>query len=78
MGEDASVARFVLRVEVNGHKYAGYRLTDLHAQALDVLWQARQCNLHAVLGQHLRDVEVRADLERDGNREVAIPGRLLM
>src|SRR6516225_7665711 len=44
-----SVARFVRRVEVNGHKYAGYRLTDLHAEALDVLWQARQCILHAVL-----------------------------
>src|SRR6516164_1343176 len=70
------VARFVRRVEVNGHKYAGYRLADLHAQALDVLWQARQCILHAVLGQHLRDVEVSADLECDRNREVAVPGRL--
>src|SRR5215467_5103856 len=71
-----SVARFVRRVEVNGHKYTGYRLADLHTQALDVLWQARQRILHAVLGQHLRDVEVSADLERDGNREVAVPGRL--
>src|SRR6516225_394435 len=70
------VARFVRRVEVNGHKYAGYRLADLHSQVLDVLRQARQCILHAVLGQHLRDVEVSADLERDGNREVAVPGRL--
>src|SRR6516225_5010762 len=38
-----SVARFVRRIEVNGHKYARYRLSHLHAQALDVLWQARQC-----------------------------------
>src|SRR6516164_7982611 len=69
-----SVARFIRRVEVNGQKYTGYCLADLHAQALDVLWQARQCILHAVLGQHLRDVEVSADLERDGNRQVAVPG----
>src|SRR5215831_12684567 len=71
-----SVARLVRRVEVNGQKYTGYRLADLHAEALDVLWQARQCILHAVLGQHLRDVEVSADLECDRNREVAVPGRL--
>src|SRR5215831_10699969 len=71
-----SVARFVRRVEVNGQKYAGYCLADLHAQALDVVRKSRQRILHAVLGQHLRDVEVSADLERDGNREVAVPGRL--
>ena len=35
------VARLVRRVEVNGQQNAGYRLADLHAQALDVLWQAR-------------------------------------
>src|SRR5262249_28561904 len=54
--------------------YATLHVKDLLARLL--LWQARQCILHAVLGQHLRDVEVSADLERDGNREVAVPGRL--
>src|SRR5215475_6947493 len=34
------VARLVRRVNVNGQEDAGYRLPDLHAQALDVLWQA--------------------------------------
>src|SRR5262249_60518968 len=55
---------------------AGYRLADLHAQALDVLWQAGYYVLYPVLRQHLRDVEVGADRERDGYGEIAIPGRL--
>ena len=45
-------------------------------RSLDVLWQSRQCVLHAVLRQHLRDVEVSADLERDRDREIAVPSRL--
>ena len=61
---------------MNGHKYAGCRLSDLHAQSLDIFGKARQCILHAVLRQHLRDVAVRANAERDGYREVAVAGRL--
>src|SRR5260370_22094384 len=70
------VARLVRRVEVNGQQDAGYGLADLHAQALNVLWQAREYVLYPVLRQHLRDVEVGADRERDGYGEIAIPGRL--
>ena len=52
------------------------RLAHLHAQPLHVLRQARQRVLHPVLRQHLRDVQVRADAERDGDGELAVPGGL--
>jgi hypothetical protein len=48
----------------------------LHAQTLDVVWQSRQHVLHPVLREHLRNVEVGADPERDGDREIAVAGRL--
>ena len=52
------------------------RLAHLHAQALDVVRQARQRVLHPVLREHLRDVEVRADAEGDRDGELAVPGGL--
>ena len=51
-------------------------LPHLHAEALHIVGQARQRVLHPVLRQHLRDVEVGADTESDGDRELAVAGRL--
>ena len=42
----------------------GVAFLHLHAEALHVVGQARQRILHAVLRQHLRDVEVGADAEQ--------------
>ena len=61
---------------MNGQEDAGYRLADLHAQALHVVGQARQRVLNPVLRQHLRDVEIGADAERDRYGEIAVAGRL--
>ena len=66
----------VRRIEVHGEQDVRRRFPDLHAKALHVLRQAGQRVLHAVLRQHLRDVEVGADPERHGDRELAVAGGL--
>ena len=70
------VARFVRRVEVDGQQDVRRRLADLHAQALDVVRQPWQRILDTVLRQHLRHVQIGADLERHGNGQLAVAGRL--
>jgi hypothetical protein len=61
---------------VDGEQDVRRRLSHLHAEALDVDRQARQGVLHPVLGQHLRDVEIRADPEGHGDGELAVAGGL--
>ncbi len=76
VGEVQVVARPVRRIKVHGEQDVRRRLAHLHAQPLHVLRQPRQRVLHPVLRQHLRDVEVRADRERNGDGDLAVPGGL--
>jgi hypothetical protein len=61
---------------MDGKQDVRRRFSDLHAQALNVFGQARQRILNAVLGEHLRDVQVGSDPKRHGNGELAVAGRL--
>ncbi len=70
------VARAIRRIKVNCQQDVGRRLPHLHAEALHILGQSGQGVLHAVLRQHLRDIEVGPNSERHGYRELAIPRRL--
>jgi hypothetical protein len=58
------------------HHQVGRALGGGDAQVAHFLRQARQRLRHAVLNLHLRAVDVRADLEGDGENERAIHGRL--
>ena len=70
------VARAVGRIEMHREQDVGRRFPHLHAEPLHVLGQAGQRVLHAVLRQHLRDVEIGADPEGHGDGELAVAGRL--
>ena len=61
---------------MDGEQDVRRRFADLHAQPLHVLGQPRQRVLHAVLRQHLRDVQVGADPEGHRDGELAVAGRL--
>ena len=71
-----TVARAVGRDEMDGEQDVGRRFPDLHPLALDVLGQAGQGVLDAVLRQHLGDVQVGSDLEGHRDRDLAVAGRL--
>ena len=66
----------VRRIEVHDHHQVGRGLGHGDANVAHIHWQARQGDRHPVLHLHLGDVEVGAKLERDGNREAAIPVEL--
>jgi hypothetical protein len=61
---------------VDDHEQIGRRLERRHADAPDVLGQARLGDGDAVLHQHLRLVEIGAELERDGQHHLAVGGGL--
>ena len=70
------VAAVVRREQVDDHQHVGRLLLDGDAAALDQVGQDRLGQRHAVLHQHLGDVQVGAGLERDGQRVVAVVGAL--
>ena len=70
------VARGIGRIEMHREQDVGRRFPHLHAEPLHVVGQPGQRVLHAVLRQHLRDIEVGPDPERDGDGELAVAGRL--
>ena len=64
----------VLGVEEGDHQQVGRLLLRGDAEPSDFLGQPRLRDRHAVLRQHLRDVEVGAELEGDGDRGLAVVG----
>ena len=70
------VVALVGREQVHDHQEVGRRLDRRDADAPHVLGQARLGDRDAVLHQHLRLVEVGAELEGDGQRHLAV-GRAL-
>ena len=76
VGDIAAIERIVGRDEVHDHQEVGRGLARDDAEPLHVLGQARHRDRDAVLHQHLRRIEVGADLEGDGDRDVAVAGRL--
>ena len=64
----------VLGVEEGDHQQVGRLLLRGDAEPSDVLGQPRLRDRHAVLRQHLRDVEVGAELEGDRDRGLAVVG----
>ncbi len=70
------VARAVRRDQVHDQQDVRRRLLHRDALALHVLRQPRQRHLDPVLRQHLGGVEVGAELEGDGDGELAVAGAL--
>ena len=64
------------RDEVHDEQEVGHPLVDDDAVATHLLGQARLGHRDAVLHQHLRLVDVGADLERDAERHGPVVGRL--
>src|SRR5215469_18445248 len=61
---------------MNDQEYARRRLPDLHTEPLHVFRQPGQSVLDAVLRQHLCHIQVGADAEGNGDRELAVASRL--
>ena len=76
IGDIAAIERAVGRDQVHHHQEVRAGLARDDAQALHVLGQTRHRNRDAVLHQHLCRIEVGADLEGDGDRQLAVAGRL--
>ena len=57
-------------------KNAGRFLLDADAGLLDFAGQSRQCQIHAVLHEHLGHVKIRADFKRDRQVVAAVVGGL--
>ena len=70
------VARAVRRAEMDHHQHVGRVLAHRDAASADVLGQARLGDRDAVLDQDLGDVEVGPEREGDGERQLAVAGRL--
>ena len=70
------VARAVRRAEMDHHQHVGRVLAHRDAASAHVLGQARLGDRDAVLDQDLRGVEVGPEREGDGERELAVAGRL--
>jgi len=76
VGNVSLIQRAVRRVHVHGHQDVGRTFSHDDAGLLDLLRQTRHCRGHAVLDEFLRRVEIRAELERDRDLQIAVAGRL--
>ena len=76
VGDVEQVARAVGRAQMDHHHQVGRLLGDGDADGAHLLGQTRQGDGDAVLHQHLRRIEVGAELEGDGQRHAAVAGRL--
>ena len=76
VGDEERVARLVGRIEVHDHHQVGRGLGHGDADVAHVGRQPRLGDRHAVLHLHLGDVEVGAELERDGDGEAAVTRRV--
>ena len=70
------VARAVWRQQVDDHEKVGRGLLHGDTEALHHVGQPRRGDRDAVLGQHLRGVEVGAQPEGHRQQQVAVAGRL--
>src|SRR5207249_9170336 len=70
------VARPVRRAEVNYHQHVGRVLFYRDAEPAHLFGQFRLGYGDAVLDEDLRDVEVGAEREGDGELQIAVGGRL--
>ena len=69
------IARFVRRNKVRHHRQVGRSLRRRHPEAAHFFRQLGQRDGHTVLHEHLCDVEVCAEFERDGQRHDAVARR---
>ena len=76
VGDVAAIDRIVGRDQVDDHQEVGAGLAGDDAEALHLFRQSRNRDRDAVLHQHLRGIEVGAGLEGDGDRHIAVAGRL--
>ncbi|MEY9717746.1 hypothetical protein ABIA22_000236 [Sinorhizobium fredii] len=76
IGDIELVVAVVRRQQVNDHHQVGRALGRGDPDAPDILRQARLGNRDAVLHEHLRLVEVRAELEGDRQRHRTVGGRV--
>ena len=76
VGDVQQVARAVRRGKVDHHHQVRRLLRHRHADRAHLLGQARQSGRNAILHQHLRGIEIGAELERDCQRHAAVAGRL--
>ena len=76
VGDVEQIARIVRRVEMDHHHQVGRLLHHRDADIAHLLGEARQGDGDPVLHQHLRGIEIGAELEGDGERHGAVAGRL--
>ena len=76
VGDVELVARLVRRAEVDHHQHVGRVLAHRDAEAADLLGQARLGDRDPVLHQHLGGIEIGAEREGHGQRQLAVAGRL--
>ena len=76
VGDVELVARVVGRIEMDHQHQVRRLLGHRDADGAHLFRETRLGDGHAVLHQHLRGIEVGAELEGDGERHVAVAGRL--
>ena len=74
VGDVKLVERGIGRKQVHDHQKVGRGFIGRNAQTADVVWQAGQGGADAVLHLHLREIEVGADLEGDGQAHRPVGG----
>ena len=76
IGDEQRVARAVRRIEMHDHHQVGRALVDRDADVAHVGGQPRRRGGDAVLHLHLRDIEIGAEIEGDGDGEAPVGGRV--
>jgi hypothetical protein len=76
IGNEQRVARTVRRIKMHHHHQVGRALAHRDADVAHVGGQARRRGGDAVLHLHLRDIEIGAEVEGDGNAEASVSGRV--